>query len=90
MMSEVTTMTTANKKICMIRIRHLMIEKGIEEKGRPLTSRELAREIAVSPSMISKTLTFEKKSSRVRRGIAYALGARYEYCWGESDPQKAA
>lgn len=63
-------MTDDRKKKCMIRIRHLMVEKGIKEKGRPLCGTDFANEIGVSQSMISKAITFERRSPRIRRRIA--------------------
>ncbi len=80
--------TSIDKKIYVIRIRQLMTEKGIKEKGTPYTGRELARKLRVSGVIVNNTIRFESrsKSPRIRRGIAGLLDAPYEYLWGEPDP----
>lgn len=65
------------------KVKAQMVLKGV-------TQREICRTLHVTPATVSLIVSGKKKSRRVRKAIAKALGARYEELWHEPEHKKAA
>jgi transcriptional regulator with XRE-family HTH domain len=72
MVNELTN--KARKKAQIKKIKKLIID-------REVSGAEIARKINVDRSMISLTITGQRKSLRVRRAIADALGVAITELW---------
>lgn len=58
------------------------VKKLLEDAGIPNT--EIADDLKVHPSLISKVVNFKKRSLRVQLYIALRLGKHYEELWGRA------
>lgn len=65
------------------KIKAQMVLKGVSQ-------REICRTLHVAPATVSLIVSGKKKSRRIRRAIAKALGASYESLWNEPELKKAA
>ncbi len=59
-------------------IKALLVLRGLKQA-------ELAGKIGVSPQFFSQVVARKRKSARVQRFIADALGFKYEFLWSEND-----
>lgn len=72
-----------NKKEMNTKIKAMMVLQGVKQA-------DICRELNVKPSTVSLIVSGKKKSSRVRKAIAVALGKRVEDLWPERPRIKAA
>ena len=66
----------------MVAGRKSPVKKLLEDAGIP--NRQIADDLKVHPSLISKVVNFKKKSLRVQLYIALRLGKHYEELWGRA------
>lgn len=65
------------------KVKSMMVLKGVSQ-------REICRALHVTPATVSLIVSGKKKSRRVRRAIAKALGVPYNDLWHEPEYKKAA
>lgn len=65
------------------KVKSMMVLKGVSQ-------RDICRDLHVAPATVSLIVSGKKKSRRIRRAIAAALGASYESLWHEPEFKKAA
>lgn len=64
-------------------VKAQMVLKGVSQ-------REICRALHVAPQTVSLIVSGKKKSRRIRKAIAKALGVSYESLWHEPEYKKAA
>jgi len=65
------------------KVKAQMVLKGVSQ-------REICSALHVAPATVSLIVSGKKKSRRIRRAIAKALGASYASLWNEPEFKKAA
>lgn len=65
------------------KVKSMMVLKGVSQ-------REICRSLHVTPATVSLIVSGKKKSRRVRKAIAKALGVAYNDLWHEPEYKKAA
>ncbi len=77
---EVNNLTVRTKKRS---VKALLVDRGVKQV-------DIAHGCAVSPALVSGVVSGKKKSRRVRRAIARALGMKVSDLWQTSGGREAA
>lgn len=65
------------------KVKAMMVLKGVKQ-------RDICRALKVKPGTVSLIVSGRKKSDRIRRAIAQALGVSIQELWPETPKKKAA